>query len=281
MKNIHILPAKENSPSRLHINAIGNLGLNPGFTPIKNPLVLYITSYENVKKGVRQWYLDKFLDKPMNSNGAEYGSKLQVIVLTTNTTLIADGVQSINDEFLEWFVKNSSCEFVEVEKVNFCARCYSDDVDECWSAKECSDGRYDKISYKTIMPQEEPEQLTPESFIQEISTNLGKTIPETLEHIENFSKDLNKLKSQPKQETLEEAAENYSKLKVNKDGLMSDKQIKDFISGAKWQAERMYSEEEMYSALQKLRLVFKSGVQKWQEDFEFDLDKWFEQTKNK
>ena len=56
---------------------------------------------------------------------------------------------------------------------------------------------------------------------------------------------------------------------------------KSFLYGAKWQAERMYSEEEMYSALQKLRLVFKSGVQKWQEDFEFDLDKWFEQFKKK
>jgi hypothetical protein len=33
--------------------------------------------------------------------------------------------------------------------------------------------------------------------------------------------------------------------------------------------------------LQKLRLVFKSGVQKWQEDFEFDLDKWFEQFKKR
>ena len=40
-----------------------------------------------------------------------------------------------------------------------------------------------------------------------------------------------------KKETLEEAAEEYSKLKVNKDGLMSDKQIKDFIAGAKWQVE--------------------------------------------
>jgi hypothetical protein len=42
-----------------------------------------------------------------------------------------------------------------------------------------------------------------------------------------------------KKETLEEAAENYSKLKVNKDGLMSDKQIKDFVAGAKWLSENM------------------------------------------
>ena len=36
------------------------------------------------------------------------------IILTTNKLLIKDGVQSIDDEFLEWFVKNSSCERVEI-----------------------------------------------------------------------------------------------------------------------------------------------------------------------
>ncbi len=76
------------------------------------------------------------------------------------------------------------------------------------------------------------------------------------------------------QETLEEAAERHY---IN--CIPSDRH--SFIAGSNWQAERMYSEEEMYSALQKLRLVFKSGVQKWQEDFEFDLDKWFEQFKKR
>ena len=48
-----------------------------------------------------------------------------------------------------------------------------------------------------------------------------------------------------KQETIEEAAENYSKITLDKGGLMSDKQINGFIAGAKWQAERSYSEEEI------------------------------------
>ena len=39
-----------------------------------------------------------------------------------------------------------------------------------------------------------------------------------------------------KQETLEEAAEKYSKNELSKLG---------FINGAKWQAEKMYSEEEL------------------------------------
>ena len=79
-------------------------------------------------------------------------------------------------------------------------------------------------------------------------------------------------------ETIEEAAENYEKIHG---GSYSIGVGKAFKFGAQWQAERMYSEEEMYSALQKLRLEIKSGVQKWQEDFEFDLDRWFEQFKKK
>jgi hypothetical protein len=94
-----------------------------------------------------------------------------------------------------------------------------------------------------------------------------------------------------KQETLEEAAERI--LANNIDGLrdaLQDDDLFFFYKGViqcygeamvEWQAERMYSEEEMYSALQKLRLEIKSGVQKWQEDFEFDLDRWFEQFKKK
>ena len=37
------------------------------------------------------------------------------VILTTNKLLIKDGVQKIDDEFLEWFVKNPSCEEVEVD----------------------------------------------------------------------------------------------------------------------------------------------------------------------
>ena len=38
------------------------------------------------------------------------------VILTTNKLLIKDGVQAIDDEFLEWFVENPSCERVEVIK---------------------------------------------------------------------------------------------------------------------------------------------------------------------
>ena len=65
------------------------------------------------------------------------------IILTTNKLLIKDGVQAIDNEFLEWFVKNPSCEEVEV-KMN--------------------QGRYFDYggnvhitnAYKIIIPKEEP-----------------------------------------------------------------------------------------------------------------------------
>ena len=38
------------------------------------------------------------------------------IILTTDESLFKYGVQAIDDEFLEWFVKNPSCEYVEVYK---------------------------------------------------------------------------------------------------------------------------------------------------------------------
>jgi hypothetical protein len=42
------------------------------------------------------------------------------------------------------------------------------------------------------------------------------------------------------EETLEEAAFHYSKNKINK-----NTSLLDFTKGAKWQAERMYSEQDM------------------------------------
>ena len=43
-------------------------------------------------------------------------NKVGNIILTTNKLLIKDGVQKIDDEFLEWFVRNPNCEFINVEE---------------------------------------------------------------------------------------------------------------------------------------------------------------------
>ena len=78
-------------------------------------------------------------------------------------------------------------------------------------------------------------------------------------------------------ETLEEAAERYTEEHKWEE---QDPWF-DFMEGAKWQQERSYSEEEVLNITQQLRIKLKSGVLKWQDDFEFDLEEWFEQFKKK
>jgi len=70
-----------------------------------------------------------------------------------------------------------------------------------------------------------------------------------------------------KKETLE-AAEKY--VKNFAQSVKSAREI-GFIDGAKWQAERMYSEEEMEEA-------FTNGLNR---SFDSDFDRWFEQFKKK
>ncbi len=63
-----------------------------------------------------------------------------------------------------------------------------------------------------------------------------------------------------RRETIEEAAEKYNSIKIAREA---------FIAGAKWQAERMYSEEEVLELLRKAHFV------------EQNIEEWFEQFKNK
>jgi len=120
MKNIHILPTDKpiknvgdlvkDKYGDIHIFT-KNDGKEYGKTTTK--INIYITNDEEIKEGIDQWYLDKVLNEPYNSGGAQYSSKQDVIILTTDQDLIKDGVQAIDDEFLEWFVQNPSCEEVD------------------------------------------------------------------------------------------------------------------------------------------------------------------------
>ena len=86
-----------------------------------------------------------------------------------------------------------------------------------------------------------------------------------------------------KQETLEEVAEKYASISFNKQDLYDG-----FIEGAKWQAERMYSEEDLKEAFKSARTVYNYKGE-WQETFSDDMtsrkyesfEEWFEQFKKK
>jgi hypothetical protein len=163
------------------------------------------------------------------------------IILTTDQDLIADGVQSIDDEFLEWFVKNPSCEFVEVKKG------FEDGT--AWG--------YNFLDYKIIIPQAEPKQ-------------------ETLTYTEASKKEERIFNStmMSKQETLEEAAANLADPNLCK--------TDNWIAGANYQAERMYSEEEVYSLLeQSMKDCYLWELEGHYSGDYKNLKKWFEQFKNK
>jgi hypothetical protein len=86
--------------------------------------------------------------------------------------------------------------------------------------------------------------------------------------------------AKPKQETLEEAAENYGwRIKINtfsnpvKANDLANSAKQDFIEGAKWQQERMYSEDDLLSA-------FEAGMMFIGED-KGSFREWLRQFKKK
>jgi hypothetical protein len=158
MKNIHVLPTDK--PSRLWINNLlqGKLELSKEVLIGSNTAQhIYITSDEEIKEG--DWYYDTtvnviFKNDKIFLNGFGY----KKIILTTNQDLIADGVQAIDDEFLEWFVKNPSCEYVEVKrKKHF-------ELDKSKRINPLNGFYY---SCKIIIPkEEEPKQKTFEEVVK-------------------------------------------------------------------------------------------------------------------
>ena len=153
-KNIHVLPTDK--PSKLFYNVGGALLFTKWDN--YNGVNIYITSDEEIKEGDYFIAYSVTIDKkPYISCASEYKERKKEkgkIILTTDVDLIKDGVQSINDEFLEWFVKNPSCESVEVEKmfnvVQFTSREYI---------------------YKIIIPKEEPKQETLEEAVQKVANS--------------------------------------------------------------------------------------------------------------
>jgi hypothetical protein len=108
---------------------------------------IYITDDEEIKEG--DWYFDgaNLVHKKTKYNDALVDGNKQAkkIILTTDQDLIKDGVQAIDDEFLEWFVKNPSCEEFEIQK-------------EKVILGDVAGTTYIDFNYKIIIPQEEPKQ---------------------------------------------------------------------------------------------------------------------------
>ena len=214
MKNIHVLPTDKPSMLIKQGKNLNELFLYTRPIDFRDnelyPLHIYITDDSEIK--IEDWCLYVFTKSVF-----KYGKGLakaqttllnatKKIILTTDQDLIADGVQEISEDFLQWFVKNSSCEFAEVkEKQHF----------EADKSKRINPLNGVHYSYKIIIPQEELKQ--------------------------EFGKPFVNSKKMENKETLEEL---YFKRNPHRKVIVK-KRIDDFIAGTECQAERMYSEEEV------------------------------------
>jgi hypothetical protein len=79
-----------------------------------------------------------------------------------------------------------------------------------------------------------------------------------------------------KQETIEEAALKATSYYTFPD--IKKSHVESFIAGANWQAERMYSEEEVREAF---RIGFNVGYNDAESPSYLTFEKWFEQFKKK
>jgi hypothetical protein len=68
---------------------------------------------------------------------ATYKDNCKKIILTTDPQLIQDGVQAIDDTFLEWFVKNPTCENVQIKRVSRCCGRCDGYHDLCYTDTKC------------------------------------------------------------------------------------------------------------------------------------------------
>jgi hypothetical protein len=296
MKNIYLIPTDK--PSRLWTNNLRRrleLDEFPEQHPNNIAKHIYITSDEEIKEGDWTLMFDDFgnlflCDKPQQYLGIEKGHHLnkglRKIILTTDQDL--DEVQAIDDEFLEWFVKNPSCKEVEVESmvnmIQFTPR---------------------EFIYKIIIPQEESFEMYKHLYGKSVEMNdrfeskhiwseelalknKGRWIPKEEPKQEarvfggkddkTFWIDKPVQKGHPDyKETIEEAAEDFYEENAHDITFLK---LVEF--GAKWQAKRMYSEED-------LREAFKGGGkmswtdinQETQEPYYYDFNEWFEQFKKK
>jgi len=267
MRNIHILPTDK--PSKLHYFTANNAGYylypnNELVIPSNSNCInqhIYITSDKEIKGG--NWYLmywseDTVLNKPMKADkDVKLQENCKKIILTTDLDLIKDGVQAIDDEFLKWFVKNSSCKFIETKHIGYVN------------------------AYNIIIPKEEPKQET--NFDIHLKQEQMKFFEKIILVEQIF--DL-------KQETLEEAIEFAKKPFLNlksKSGWINDTTIEKIIEvsvkcgykfGTKWRQQKSYSEEEVLKIIEARDEILEDFYEEHPRDFPLK-EEWFEQFKKK
>lgn len=254
MKNIHFIQT-ETSLAKLQLDRdYGTL------TILDKPCIingqdfvganLYITSNELYTVG---WYLDNsnYVTKTISQQKSawEHKQNWKKIILTTDPILIKDDVQALDDEFLNWFIKNQKREIpIITTTVNNESRYTTNIGFESWR-------------------KEEPQQVCENCKI-EISKYGCACFPQ----------------AHPKQETLEEAAHkmlvDYGIKSMGQSiGVLTVKKL--MVDMTKWQQEQdknKFSEEDVKEAfyMGEKHVATEKKVYPQSPDFET----WFKQFKN-
>jgi hypothetical protein len=299
MKNIHILSTDK--PSRLgRFIDTNNLVLKTFYELSQSSFNIFITSDEEIKDG--DWCIDTKRNIIFQSKRNEIGTSKKIpiiictyegcyikkdckkIILTTDQDLIKDSVQAIDDTFLEWFVKNPSCETIDIDSIPNSN--WGFDLEEPMN-----------LGYKIIIPKEEPKKevtgvddnrpkpnycYAKEQGHGEIgcvfpSCHCGLPVKqEEPKQIKCYCGHTITCDCEPLQETIEEAAEDNAKKVGHYAG------YQDFIKGVKWQKERMYSEEDMINfAHFYFKEEYNLAMMEINKSTKELLSEWFEQNKKK
>jgi len=156
MKNIYIVPT--DNPSRLHLwtdeNGTRLETCELKYSHSRNKQNLYITNNEEIKDCFALTDLDKIVKVDRYNEELWHNHNCKKIILTTDLDLIADGVEKIDDTFIEWFLKNQHCEFVKI-----------------FNSKWVLGGEI-KEFYKIIIPKVEPKK----EIIQNLSNPLFQNL---------------------------------------------------------------------------------------------------------
>jgi hypothetical protein len=224
MKNIHVI--QTDKPSRLAILGMSNT-LQLFDKPItfktfgRSPQNIYITSDEEPKGGdyaITTLSGNSEIVQLNQSTCIYYDFK---IILTTDQDLINDDVTAIDDEFLEWFVQNQTCDEVETKLVEF-------EVDMGLGDSCIEYGSY----YKIIIPSEKSKQQCLVTKSMQLDAELA-------------------YKSLPKQETPEEVKDlSYWKANAEEDYMKVPISVLRYISELE---EKSYSDEEVDKLISLLK----------------------------
>lgn len=251
---------------------------------------IIITSDEEIKDCYVLTDLDKIIKVDESNEEQWHEFNCEKIILTTDEQLISDGVQSIDKPFLIWLINNPNCDEVQVyyDLIEFEFEKHSTrkkyiiiipkekhkrKIDTCYNFNkeigcvqldcrcEKEESKFEKSIENTInfmnianamfSKKEEPKQYTSEEE------------PKQGIDIQEFEKKANEIIANVgKKETLEEAVDKYTPLRIEQ---------KAFIAGAEYQAKRMYSEKEVLEIIRQYaleeHLITSSKPDIWFEQF--------------